>query len=184
MTQDAGIDIDMDADLADIQGITSGVQPDIVHEVTPDDVTTTSRTVELKGKRFRISDQIGTMPLLKFSTYAGMDIGNPKAQAAMYALLRDVIYEGAPACGECDDCAVGNSRSCKAFDVGDWQKFEDHAMETKANADELMDVITDVMELLSGRPTEPSSTSSTGRRAISGRSTGSSSGKRAKGSRR
>jgi hypothetical protein len=181
---EAGIDIDMDAQLAEIQGITAGVKAEIVHEVRPDSITPVTRSVELKGKRFRIAEKIGAMPLLKFSTYADMDIQDPRALAAMYTLLRDCIHPGTPGCGECAACTAGNERSCAEYDYGDWAAFEEHAMTTKADADELMDVVTKVMELISGRPTEPAATSSSGPPATSARSTGSSSARRGKGSRR
>lgn len=181
---EAGIDIDMDAQLAEIQGISAGVKAEIVHEVRPDSITPVTRSVEFMGKRFRIAEKIGAMPLLKFSTYADMDIQDPRALSAMYTLLRDVIYAGEPACGKCDVCAAGNERDCAEVTHGDWAAFEEHAMTTKADADELMDVVTKVMELISGRPTQPPATSSSGPPITSGRSTGSSSAKRGKASRR
>jgi hypothetical protein len=203
---DAGIDIDMDHQLAGIQGLAAGVTPEIIREVRPGTITAT-RSVELKGKRFRIADKIGAMPLLKFSMFADMNIQDPRALGAMYTLLRDCIYSGSPACGTCEQCnpaPCGQCRGCNPDDgrearcwqntadetacaqykSGDWAAFEEHAMTSKADADELMDVVTKVMELVSGRPTEPPGTSSSGPRTTSGRSTGSSSGRRAKGSRR
>ena len=203
---EAGIDIDMDTQLAGIQGLAAGVSPEIIREVKPDSITVT-RSVELKGKRFRIADKIGAMPLLKFSMFADMDIQDPRALAAMYTLLRDCIDAGSPACGTCEQCNpepcgqcrgcnpvdgraascwqnTANETACKQFKRGDWAAFEEHAMESKADADELMNVVTSVMELISGRPTEPPATSSSGPRGTSGRSTGSSSARRGKGSKR
>lgn len=181
---EAGIDIDMDSELATIQGIAAGVQPEIIREVRPTAITPVTRSVELKGKRFRIADKIGAMPLLKFSMFADLDIQDARAMAAMYTLLRDCIHSGAPACGDCDMCKKGSERACAAYDTGDWAAFEEHAMVTKADADDLMDVVTKVMELIAGRPTEQPATSSSGQHTTSAPSTGSSSGKRAKGSRR
>jgi hypothetical protein len=57
-------------------------------------------------------------------------------------------------------------------------------MVTKAEADDLFDVITDVVEVLAGRPTKQSAGSSPGQRRISGGSTARSSGRRARGSKR
>jgi hypothetical protein len=181
---EAGIDIDVDSELATIQGIASGVQPEIIREVRPATITPVTRSVELKGKRFRIADKIGAMPLLKFSMFADLEIQDARAMAAMYTLLRDCIYPGADACGSCDACTKGRERTCPAYDAGDWGAFEEHAMITKADADDLMDVITKVMELIAGRPTEPPATSSSGQPTTSPRSTASSSAKRGKGSRR
>jgi len=209
MPEEAGLDIDFDADtqLAEIQAVAAGVEPAVSRETIPGAVPGTVeniRSVELKGKSFRIADKIGAMPLLRFSTFANMNIQDPRALSAMYTLLRDVIYQGEPACGECETCApepcgecagcanppvrcyrnAPDPRSCPSFIPGEWDAFEEHAMVTKADADELMDVVTNVVELISGRPTQPPGTSSNGRRSSSGKSMASSSVKRGKGPRR
>ena len=183
MTQDAGLDIDFDTDagispeaaalqaLREHQGITdadtdaelAAIQGQVA-AATPDSAmngkTLPGRTVELKGRKFRIAKSVGLMPMLKFSAYADMEVQDPRALGAMYAMLRDVIHED------------------------DWRAFEDHAVDSKADADDLLDVITKAMELIAGRPTEQPGPSSRGRRAISGGSTASSSARRGKGSRR
>jgi hypothetical protein len=105
----------------------------------------------------------------------------------MYAMLRDCNYPGTPACGDkavCVACNEGRDTDCPEFERGDWLALEDQAMTTKADADDLLDVITKTVELIAGRPTEPPASSSPGRRGISGRSTATSSARRAKGSRR
>jgi hypothetical protein len=101
----------------------------------------------------------------------------------MYAMLRDCIHPGTPACGKCEKCETGDETSCADFDPGDWGRFENHAMDKRADAEDLMDVITRTMELLAGRPTGPSSGSSPGRRPISAGSTARSSARRRGGSR-
>lgn len=195
MSQDAGLDIDyddpavMDRELARIQAQGAGLPQDgqDTPAVIAGAVVKDERTVEFMGREFRIADKIGAMPLLKFSMYADMATSDPKALAAMYAMLRDCIHPGDPGCGKdsCPACAAGNGKSCPdRADKGDWQAFEDHAMETRADADDLLDVITRTMELLSGRPTGQPSASSAGRPGISAGSTARSSSRRAKGSRR
>jgi len=165
--EDAGLDIDFDAtpdtdaELAAIQLTVAAAAPDTtVEPAAINGKATPARTVELKGKKFRIAKSVGLMPMLKFSAYADMETQDPRALGAMYAMLRDVI------------------------DTEDWRDFEDHAVDSKADADELLDVISKAMELIAGRPTEQPAASSRGRRAISGGSTGSSSARRGKGSRR
>lgn len=191
-TEEAGLDIDFDMspslapasitpaadrELAQVQGITSGVVEGSV-------VTDPAETVEFMGKPFRIAEKVGLMPLLKFSAAVDFDISDPRALAAMYAMLRDCIYEGTPACGQCTACKEDRESACQAFDAGDWKAFEDHAVATKADADELMDVLTKVMEIITGRPTKPPVTSSRSARGTSGASTGSSSGRRGGGRKR
>lgn len=220
--EEAGLEIDMDAELARMQGAVSGVAPvpdpredaEAAVAVVSGTVVGDRHTVEFLGKKFRIADKIGAMPLLKFSMYADLSVQDPKALAAMYAMLRDCIYPGTPGCGKCEDCAPGRCGDCRAceiaagmedmpeedkpdckvstpdetacadYDPGDWGRFENHAMETRAGAEDLMDVITDTMELMTGRPTKPSSGSSPGPRRISAGSTGRSSRRRGGGSKR
>lgn len=150
---------------------------------------TSSGKVELLGKQFRVAEKVGLMPLLKFASASDMSTEDPRALSAVYMMLRDCIYEGAPGCGECEKCAPadgsdGDETACKLFDKGDWAAFENHATETKADADELLTVITQVLEIVSGRPTKPPAGSSAGRRATRRVSTGNSSGKRGGASRR
>jgi hypothetical protein len=159
---DADLDIDFDAEtdtdaeLAAIQGAVTGVLPaDALNGKT-----VPARTIELLGKKFRIADKVGLMPLLKFSAFSDMDVQDSRALGAMYSMLKDCIH------------------------ADDWRAFEDHAVDAKADADDLLDVISKAIEMIAGRPTEPPAASSRGSRAISGGSTGSSSSRRAKGSRR
>jgi hypothetical protein len=212
MPDDAGIDIDFDQELASIQGTAAGLPaPEPAQLVVAGKVITSSRTVEFLGARFRIADRIGLMPLLKFSAFANLDVQDPRALGAMYAMLRDCIHPGQPGCGECEHCAPGRCGDCRAceraaitedddlkpscqvnpadetrcaqYDRGDWQAFEDHAIDTKADADDLMDVLSKTIELISARPTEPPPTSSAGRRATRDGSMARSSARRARGSR-
>jgi hypothetical protein len=146
-------------------------------------VVATGDTVELLGQKFRIADRIGLMPLLKFASAADVAVQDPRGLAAMYTLLRDCIYAGTPGCGECEHCQSGNDASCASYDRGDWGAFEEHAMVTKADADDLMGVVTEVLEVVSGRPTPPPAGSSPGARPTRRGSTASRSGGRARGSR-
>ncbi len=177
-----------DRDLAVIQGAAArrasrdaGASQD---EVKSGTVTDPGDQVELLGKSFRIADRIGLMPLLKFSSAADVDTSDPRALSAMYSLLRDCIYAGEPGCGECEDCEAGNDRSCASYARGDWGAFEEHAMITKADAEDLLDVVSKVLEIVSGRPQQPRSGSSAGPRRTRRASTGRSSGKAGRASRR
>jgi len=196
-----------DREMATVQGIASGVvQGTVAADPAP--------SVEFMGKQFRIAEKVGLMPLLKFSAAVDFDISDPRALSAMYAMLRDCIYRGNPGCGSCEHCApprcgecraceiaagmeegpgivlpecqvnIPDATRCKDYDAGDWKAFEDHAIDTQADADELMDVLGKTMEVITGRPTKPPAPSSGGRRGTSAGSTGSSSARRAGGRRR
>lgn len=184
MPEDAGLDTDFDAELAEVQGVVAGVVPGTAVDVPANGDGKPARTVEFLGRHFRIADKIGLMPLLKFSAFADVATNDPRALGAMYAMLRDCIYPGHPGCGQCADCKAGAEMACPEYDRGDWQAFEDHAMVTRADADQLLEVISKVMELIAGRPTKQPGSSSPGPRRTSGESTGNGSSRRVKGSRR
>jgi len=184
--EDAGLEIDYDAELARLQGQVAGVdQPPAAAEVVvAGEVVTSDRTVEFMGRNFRIAEKVGLMPMLKFSAHADMRTTDPGAMAAMYEMIRDCIYDGNPGCGECASCTAGDEEACKQYDPGDWGEFERHAIDTKAEADDLLDVITATIELIAGRPTEPPSGSPPGRRSTRDASMARSSARGRRGSRR
>ena len=183
MPEDADLDIDFDQELAKIQAQAAKLETD-TPGVIAGEVVDDGRTVEFMGERFRIADKIGILPLLKFANYSDVNINDMRGLAAMYALLRDCIYPGTPGCGKCASCKADREAECKDYEASQWPRFEEHAMARRAEADDIFDLINKVMEVISGRPTEPPSASSRGPRAISGGSTARSSGRRGKAPRR
>ena len=103
------------------------------------------RAVEFLGVRYRMADRIGLMPLLKFAHSAskGMNSEDIEGMAAMYAMIRDCI------------------------DPGDFPRFEQAAIDGRAEAEELLKVVSDVIEKLSARPTVRPGDSSAGPPATS-----------------
>lgn len=144
------------------------------------------RVVTLAGRDFRVAEKVGLMPLLKFSHAANLRADDARAYVAMYEILRDVIMEAEDPCGECPGCKNAapspTARDCNFADEGDWDKFQEHAVECKAEADELFDVVEQAIKLISARPTESRSSSTQGSRNASQRSTAGISGKRGTGS--
>jgi len=185
-TEDAGLDIDFDQEMAALQGSVAGVgaPPPAAEVVVAGEVVTSDRTVEFMGRNFRIAEKVGLMPMLKFSAHADLRTTDPGAMAAMYEMIRDCIYDGTPGCGECASCKAGDEEACAAWDPGDWGEFERHAINTKAEADDLLDVITKTIELIAGRPTEPPSGSLPSRRSTRDASMARSSARVRRGSRR
>jgi len=174
---------DADRDLAVVQARAVQAEGGEISEgaVVEDD---DSDKVELLGRKFRMSDKVGLMPLLKFASASDMSTDDPRALSAIYAMLRDCIYEGKPGCRECQFCKAGDEEGCAQYEKGDWAEFERHAIDTKAEGDDLLEVVSQVMEKLSGRPTQQPGGSSTGQRTTRRASTGNSSGRRGRGSRR
>jgi hypothetical protein len=98
------------------------------------------RHFEFMGKTFRLADKVGLMPLMRFAHMAsnGMDTDDDfmGAMAAIYDMIRDVIH------------------------ADQWAAFQAHAVETKANEEQLLGVVQQAVEIMTARPTEPGSVSS------------------------
>jgi hypothetical protein len=92
------------------------------------------------GKDFRLAEKVGLMPLLSFAALAeaGVDTMDFRALATMYHLLQQIIHPD------------------------DWGRFQSHASEVRADADDLLGVVTLGLEAVSGRPSGPSNDSSAG----------------------
>lgn len=94
--------------------------------------------VELAGKKFRVREKIGAMAMLKWSAASELNTDDPRALGAIYAMIKSVIHKD------------------------DWHAFEEYALDNDFDGEELLDVISKALELVAGRPTVPSSPSSTG----------------------
>lgn len=96
--------------------------------------------VVFKGETFTTAEGIALMPLMRFAKVAksGTDSNEMAGLAAMYDLLETCIADS------------------------EWDRFTDHATKTRADGDELMAVVGQVFEVLSGRPTSRPSDSSDG----------------------
>lgn len=139
------------------------------------EVISPSRVITLAGEDFRVADKVGLMPLLKFSHAANLRTDDDRAYAALYEILRDVILEDEEPCGKCTGCKEAGrnakARDCQFADEGDWDRFQDHAVHCKADADELLGVVEQAIKVISARPTESPSSSSGGQRSTSRKST-------------
>lgn len=146
------------------------------------EVINTDRLVTLAGRDFRVAEKVGLMPLLKFSHAAELRANDSRAYVAMYQILHDVIMEAEDPCGQCDGCKSAGkdatARDCAYADEGDWEKFENWAVDCKAEAEELFEVVEQAIKLISARPTESRSSSSAGSRKTSRTSTGGNSARR------
>ena len=96
--------------------------------------------VDFAGDKFRMAERIGLMPLMRFAKIAkaGVDSTDLDGLAALYDLLEQCIAED------------------------EWQRFQNAADKARADGDQLMQVVKDVFEALSGRPTSRPSDSSGG----------------------
>jgi hypothetical protein len=131
-------------------------------------------TVEFFGEEYRLAPKVGLMPLLKFAHAANQGVGadDMEGMAALYAIIRDVVYRGEPACGECEDCKrhPDEPARCQYFEAGDWDRFERAAIDEQADGDQLLDFVHEAIEQISARPTNAPSGSSSRARSTSPKS--------------
>ena len=104
-------------------------------------------TLTFAGESFAVADKIGWMPLMRFARLAkdGVDTDEMEGLAAIYDLLRDCILEQ------------------------DWARFEAHATKVRAG-EELLQVVSQAVALITARPTSQPSDSSGGPPTTSGSS--------------
>lgn len=104
------------------------------------DVVESKPVLAFQGESFEVAAKLGLMPLLAFAHVAkqGVDANDMKGLVAIYDLLRNVLA---------DD---------------EWDRFTELATATRADGDELMEVVSQAIELISSRPTGRSSDSSAG----------------------
>ncbi|MFJ8690278.1 hypothetical protein [Micromonospora wenchangensis] len=109
-----------------------------------------AQKVTFLGEKYRIADKVGLMPLMRFAVAAksGMESDDMEALAAMYSLIKDCI------------------------DATEWQRFERDATDKKADQDDLLKVVTDVIQVLTARPTRRPADSSDGPQPTSPNSKG------------
>lgn len=137
-----------DPALREVQAVAEGV-------VVPDD-----HKVTLKGASFRMADSIGMMPLLRFAhaSKQGVDSADMAGLAAMYDVIADCIDQDVPQRPAVDAAGArvvdgfGNPVLEPAGE-SEWDRFQRHAIDTKASAEELLQVVTDCIQVLSARPT-------------------------------
>jgi hypothetical protein len=127
--------------------------------------------VEMLGRKFRIANRIGLMPLMRFAMLSkqGVQADDVEGLAAMYALIRDCIDTTRPQVQATDpetgQPAVDPETGQPVMeDAGpsEWDRFEAHAIDAKADENDLLKVVQDVIQVLSARPTRRPSDSSAG----------------------
>jgi len=119
--------------------------------------------VTFSGDRFRLARKVSYLPLLKFAHYAnkGTDSASMQGMAAMYEMLRACFDRGQP-CGECAIClgddqadppVAPSPRDCEQRVGDEWPRFEERAIDDAADDEDLFGVVSEVIELVSARPT-------------------------------
>lgn len=132
----------------------------------------TDGRVEFMGARFRLAEGIGIMPLMAYANAAKSDLDSDDLDglAAMYALVRDMVDQTRVQATN-DGRPVFDDDGEPVYEgPSEWQRFERHAIETKADGEDLRDFIKAGMEQLAARPRKRRGTSSESSPQISERS--------------
>jgi hypothetical protein len=149
-----------------------------------------TNSIEFMGERFRLSTNVGMMPLLRFANASkkGLDSDDMEGMAAMYALIRGVIHR--PGLTEPEKIQNGDGEwianphagepqrdenGKRLYDESEWARFQDHAEDMGAEGDELMELVSKAMGVIAARPRQRRAVSSTPSPTTSQSSRGSSS---------
>lgn len=113
--------------------------------------------VEFMGKRFRLAETIGLMPLLRFANASkkGMDSDDMEGMVALYTVIRDTIDQRRPPKidPETNQQSIDPMTGEPEWDgPSEWMLFEEHAIETKAEGEDLMDFVNRAMAVIAARP--------------------------------
>lgn len=152
--------------VGDVQAATEGVQLD------------DSNSVELNGRRFKLAQSIGLMPLLKFAHAAksGLTSDDMEGMSAMYTLLRCCIDRSQVQAVDGEGKPVFDDDGNPVWaGPSQWMLFEEHTIDTAADGEALSKVINQAIEAISSRPTSRPGGSSPSSGATSASSKGSSS---------
>ena len=147
------------ADLVqEIQAAAEGV------DVVDDD----GRSFEFLNARFRMAAKVGLMPLMKFAMTArkGVESDDLEGLAAMYSLIRDCVDQTRPQKPVLDEDGEPLLKDGKPVleddGASEWDRFERHAIDSKAEAEDLFKVVADVIQALSARKASRPGDSSAG----------------------
>lgn len=126
--------------------------------------------IEFFGEKFRLAERVGLMPMLAFANASkkGLDSEDMEGLAAMYSLIRSVIHRPPlyDEAGQRQRDASGKT----LYDESEWDRFCSLAEDELAEAEDVMGVVNQAMEIMSARPRKPRGTSSVSSRPTSGSS--------------
>jgi hypothetical protein len=109
--------------------------------------------IEFLGEHFWLASRVGLMPLLKFSNAAnkGVDSADPVGLGAMYSVIRDCIVDVDP-----------DTREPIEASLKEWARFEELAIEAKADDRDLLDFVNKAIAVVTARPRSQPGSSSAG----------------------
>ena len=116
--------------------------------------------VEFMGRKFRLAETIGLMPLMRFAhaSQNGLDSDDMEGMAALYSMIRDCVDQTRPQepmlDGTTGEPMRDESGEAVMVDTGksEWDRFQDHATVTKAEGEDFMEFISAAIKVISARP--------------------------------
>lgn len=114
-----------------------------------------TNSIEFKGKRFRLAESIGLMPLLKFAHAAKTGLGSDDMEglSAMYVLIRSCIDRSQTQAVDGDGRPQVDGDGSPVWDgPSQWDLFEVHAIDTQADGEDLSALINQAVQVVSARP--------------------------------
>lgn len=139
--QYAGLVPDDEPATHDVQAVSEGVAVDY-------------DTAEFLGEKFRLAERVSMMPLLAFGNAAknGLDTDDMAGMAAMYRMIRSVIHRPPLLDDKGERQRDENGETLR--DESEWHRFERLADDESAEGEELMEFVSQAMEVMSARPTK------------------------------
>lgn len=117
-----------------------------------------SKFVEFDKVEYKLADEVGIIPLMRWAAAADLSTDDSGAMGAMWAILQDLV------------------------DAQEFPAWVKHATRIKSDAEEVLDFVSVCMEAITGSPTERPASSSDTPPSTSDESTESSSASPAKAS--
>jgi hypothetical protein len=132
-----------------------------------------AESVTLNGQAFRLADRIGLVPLIMLAVAgkAGADSNDGAGLIALHDVLRDCIDNEHPSLRDTETGELILDEDGEPVPdlsaPSEWERFLQHAMETKADGDDLGEVVKQAITALSARPSQRPGGSSAGPKTIS-----------------
>lgn len=114
-----------------------------------------TNSIEFMGDRFRLSESIGLMALLKFAHSAkqGLTSDDMEGLTAMYLLIRSCLDRSqVQSVDEAGKPVFDEAGNPVWAGPSEWDRFEVHAIETEADGEDLSEFINKAVQQVSARP--------------------------------
>lgn len=114
-----------------VQAATADPKTRLSGDAAPAEIADGEITVPVAGRRFRVAESMGLMPLLEWAAVSEeIDVDNQAQLASLFRLLKDLV------------------------DERDWAEFRKYTREEKCNDEDFVGFVNAAIEAIAARPTE------------------------------